>query len=121
MHTQKVRLLRRLSESEVLRVLSGKALKLYLVLLVSADRIGQEKTIDMQTMRRALGHELTRSQLLRIGAALKRRGLATLRAFSRPLKPGGHDDIWCFRVLGTRGREADGRRKVQDPRPRRRR
>lgn len=115
MHRQKIRLLRQLSGSGILSVLPGKALKLYLLLLVSAERIGREETIDVQIMRRALGHELTRSQLLRIGAALKRRGLATLRAFSRPLKPGGHDDIWCFRVLGTRGREADGRRKARAP------
>lgn len=120
MHRQKIRLLRQLSESEFLRVLPSNALKLYLVLLVSAERIGREEYIEAQTIRGALGRNLTRRQLLRLGAALGRRGLATLRLCSRPPTSGIRQDAWCFRVLsrGSRG-GSDGARKGRASRARR--
>lgn len=116
MHRQKIRLLRQLSGSEILSFLPGRALKLYLVLLVSAERIGREETIEVQIMRRALGCDLTRRQLLRIGTALERRGLAVLRPSSRMLKSGGRDDTLCCRLLDRGGRGTDGGRRARVPR-----
>jgi hypothetical protein len=114
MHRQKIQLLRQLSAPEILSSLPGKALKLYLVLLVSAERIGREETIDVQIMRRALGCDLTRRQLLRIGLALERHGLAILRPSCRTLKSGGRDDTLCFRLLdrGSRGTDGGGQARI---------
>lgn len=114
MYGQKIRLLRQLSESQMLRLLSGNALKVYLVLLVSAERIGWEESIDAQTIQRALGRKLSRREVLRIGAALERRGLAALRVFSPRRRSSGHDDAWCFRVLARGDRKGnDGGRKAR--------
>ncbi len=116
MHKQKIRLLRQLSGSEILGLLPGKALKLYLVLLVSAKRIGREETIDVQIIRRSLGCNLTRRQILRIGTALQGRGLATLRPLSRTLKSGGRDDTLWFRLLDRGNGGTDGGRRARIPR-----
>jgi hypothetical protein len=100
MQGKKIKLLEHLAESEVLRFLPGKALKAYLILLVAARRIGREETICRKTLRRGLGHRLTRRQLESIGAALQRHGLAVVR----PVPPAGESsirgDTVYFRLLG---------------------
>ena len=116
MHRHKIGLLRQLSGSEILGLLPGRVLKLYLVLLVSAEQIGREETIDLRTVHKALGREVTRLQMQRIGAALERCGLATLRPSSRRLKSGGREDTWRFRILGRAGGGSDGARKARAPR-----
>lgn len=116
MHRQKIRILRQLSESEILGFLPGVALKLYLLLLISAERIGREETICVQVLWRGLGRHLTRRQLLRVGTALRRRGLAILRPSPRPLKSGGRDDTLCFRLLNRGSTGTDGARKARAPR-----
>lgn len=112
MTRQKIRLLRQLSGSEILS-LSGRTLKLYLVLLVSARRIGRECTVDLQTLRRALGCDLTQRQLLRIGTVLERRGLALLRACRPHPRPCDVEARVCFRILKRGSGEADEARKVR--------
>lgn len=113
MSRQKIRLLRQLSESEILGLLSGRTLKLYLVLLVSAKRIEREHTIDLHTLRRALGCDLTCGQVLRIGALLERRGLALLRPCHPLLKSRGVEERLCFRILNRGSGEADGAKKMR--------
>jgi len=117
MDRQKIRLLRQLSGSEILRVLPAKALKLYLVLLVSAQRVGRKESIEVQVIQRALGNDLTRRELLRIGAALWDHDLATLRPSSRPQKSGGRRDAWSFRVLREGIRRSDVQGKARPSRP----
>ncbi len=116
MYKRKIRLLRQLSGSEILGLLPGKALKLYLVLLVSAKRIGREEAIDVQIIRRSLGCNLTRRQILRIGTELRRSGLAALRLFCRTLKSGDRDDTLCFRLLDRGDGGCDGGRRARIPR-----
>jgi hypothetical protein len=113
MSRQKIRLLRQLSESGILGPLSGRTLKLYLVLLVLAKRIGREHTTDLQTLRRALGCDLTRRQLLMIGAALERRDLAVLRPCRLLRNSCGVEERVCFRILNRKSGGADGAKKVR--------
>jgi hypothetical protein len=113
MNRQKIRLLRRLSESETLGPLSIRTLKLYLVLLVWARRIEREYTVDLRTLRRALGCELTRRQVLRIGSVLERRGLALLRPCDPLMKSADVGDRVCFRILKRGSGGADGTEKAR--------
>lgn len=120
MHRHKIDLLRELSGSEILGLLPGKALKLYLVLLAAAEHIGREETINLRTVCRALGGDLTRRQMQSMGAALKRGGLATFRPPSRTLKRADCEDTWRFRILRRASGGTDDARKGQAPRSGRR-
>lgn len=116
MRSHKIRLLRRLSESETLGRLSDKALKLYLVLLVAAKRLGREETIDPETVRKALGSDFTGRQALRIGAILEQHGLATVRLSSRARRPGDREETWHFRILGRASGGPDVQEQARSPR-----
>ncbi len=116
MHRHKIGLLRQLSGSEILGLLPGRVLKLYLVLLVSAEQIGREETIDLRTVRKALGRQLTRRQMQSMGAALERWGLATLRPSSPTMKSGDRMDNWRFRILRRANGGTDGARQARAPR-----
>jgi len=54
-------------------------LNLYLILLVSAVKIGREGWIEWGVLQRSMGGRLTRRMVQRLGDALSRRGLAKVR------------------------------------------
>ncbi|MBI2883063.1 MAG: hypothetical protein HYY11_04025 [Candidatus Methylomirabilis oxyfera] len=59
--------------------MSTEELKLYLLLLVSAVRIGEEGQIAWEVLKRGLGESLTAEKIERLGEALGRHGLARVR------------------------------------------
>lgn len=61
---------------------------MYLLLLVSAVRIGQEERIDWEVLKRGLGESLTAEKMERLGEALGRYGLAGVRV-TYPSEAGG--------------------------------
>lgn len=61
---------------------------MYLLLLVSAVRIGQEERIDWEVLKRGLGESLTAKKMERLGEALGRYGLARVRV-TYPPEAGG--------------------------------
>lgn len=56
--------------------MSTEELKLYLLLLVSAVRIGKEGQIAWEVLRRGLGESLTAEKITRLAKALSQYGLA---------------------------------------------
>lgn len=69
--------------------MSTEELKLYLLLLVSAVRIGQEEQIAWAVLKRGLGESLTAEKIALLGEALSWHGLARVRA-THTSKAGGH-------------------------------
>lgn len=61
---------------------------MYLLLLVSAVRIGQEEQIAWEVLKRGLGESLTAEKIERLGHALGRHGLARVRV-TYPSEGGG--------------------------------
>ncbi len=113
MHRRKIRLLKQLSGSDILGFLPSKALKVYLLLLASARQIGREQTIDLQIIRRVLGGDLTRGDLLEIGMVLEDCGLAAFRSTSRTPKSAGGGILLRFQLmdLGSRVGHEGGKRQ----------
>jgi len=75
---EKIRLLRRLFSEGPLNAATLEELKLYLMLLVAAGPLEEEQAIGLQTLRRALGREITLKELLNLGKHLEGRSLARL-------------------------------------------
>ena len=61
---------------------------MYLLLLVSAVRIGREERIAWEVLKRGLGESLTAEKIERLGKALGRYGLARVRV-TYPSEAGG--------------------------------
>lgn len=59
--------------------MSREELKLYLLLLVSTDKIGREGKISWGVLERSLGASLTSGRIERLTEALRRYGLVQLR------------------------------------------
>jgi hypothetical protein len=116
MRNQKLRLLRQLSESEILSSLPRNALKVYVLQLVSARQIGREEAVEVQLIRRVLGGDLTRRDLLKIATALRRCGLAALGPSLRQPKSAGGDGTLRFRLMDLGQRAGHGGRKTRVPR-----
>lgn len=76
---KRVALLKRVCRSRRFLSLSREEVRLYLLLLVSAVRIGQEERIEWEVLKRALGESLTAEKIERLGEALGRHGLARIR------------------------------------------
>ena len=70
--------------------MSTEALKLYILLLVSAVRIGEEGQIAWGVLKRGLGASLTAEKIERLGKALGRHGLARVR-MTDPSEAGGRE------------------------------
>ncbi len=68
--------------------MSTEALKLYLLLLVSAVRIGQEERIGWEILKRGLGESLTAKKIELLAEALGWHGLAMVRV-TYPSEAGG--------------------------------
>lgn len=68
--------------------MSTEELRLYLLLLVSAARIGQEERIAWEVLKRGLGESLTTEKIELLGEALGRHGLARVRV-THTSKAGG--------------------------------
>jgi hypothetical protein len=59
--------------------MSREELKLYLLLLVSTDKIGREGEISWGVLKRSLGASLTSGRIERLAEVLRRYGLVQLR------------------------------------------
>ncbi|MDE2483927.1 MAG: hypothetical protein KGL32_01575 [candidate division NC10 bacterium] len=70
--------------------MSTEELKLYLLLLVSTVRIGEEGQIVWEVVKRGLGESLTVEKIGRLGEALGRHGLARVRV-TYPPEVGGRE------------------------------
>lgn len=68
--------------------MTTEELKLYLLLLVSAVRIGQKEQIAWEVLRRGLGESLTVNKIARLAKELSRHGLARVRV-TYPSEAGG--------------------------------
>ncbi|MFQ5883062.1 MAG: hypothetical protein ACE5I9_11465 [Candidatus Methylomirabilales bacterium] len=75
----KIRLLRRLFSEGFLNAVTLEELKLYLMLLVGAEPLEEEQTIDPRTVGRALGREINPMELLQIARRLEDRSLVHIR------------------------------------------
>jgi len=67
--------------------MSREELKLYLLLLVSTRRIGQEGQIPWEVVKRSLGASLTNERFERLAEALRQYGLAHLRLTGSSQRP----------------------------------
>lgn len=76
---ERAKLLTRVCESRRFSSMPTEELKLYLLLLVSAVRIGEEGQIAWEILKRGLGESLTAEQIARLAQALSRHGLARMR------------------------------------------
>lgn len=85
---KRIALLKRICRSRWFSSMSTEELKLYLLLLVSAVKIGEEGQIAWEVLKRGLGESLTVEKIKRLGGALGRYGLATVRV-TYPSKAGG--------------------------------
>lgn len=80
---QKIALLRRICNGPWIVLLPLDALKLYLLLLANAARIGTEHAIEVPTVQRALGQKVSIARILDLGKRLEGDGLAAIRAGPR--------------------------------------
>ena len=104
---ERVKLLGRVCRSRWFSSLSREELKLYLLLLVSTVRMGQEGHIPWVVLKRGLGASLTIEKVERLAQALRRYGLAHLRLIGssrRPRRPRGDAKVEIrFTVLRFKG------------------
>lgn len=87
---KRVALLTLICRSRWFSSMSTEELKLYLLLLVSAVRIGEEGQIAWEVLKRGLGASLTVKKIERLGEALGRHGLARVRVIYSP-EAGGRE------------------------------
>ena len=84
---ERVKALRRVCRSRWFSSLSREELKLYLLLLVSTVRMGQEGQIPWVVLQRGLGASLTIEKVERLAQALRRYGLAHLHLIGSSRRP----------------------------------
>ena len=63
---------------KIFRALSTDELRLYILLLISAQGLNKEEEIDLEIIRRVFGELFTIEQLKEMGFSLKRHKLASL-------------------------------------------
>jgi hypothetical protein len=85
---EQVKLLTRVCQSRWFASMSTEELKLYLLLLVSAVRIGQEERIGWEILKRGLGESLTAKKIELLAEALDWHELARVRV-TYPSETGG--------------------------------
>ena len=85
---ERVKLLTRVCQFRWFSSMSTEELKLYLLLLVSAVRIGQEELIDWEILKRGLGESLTVKKIELLAEALGWHELARVRV-TYPSEAGG--------------------------------
>ena len=81
---ERVALLTLVCRSRWFASISTEELKLYLLLLVSAVRIGEEEQIAWEVVKRGMGGSVTVETVARLGEALVRYGLARVRVTGAP-------------------------------------
>ncbi len=115
---ERVKLLRRVCRSRWFPSMAREALKLYLLLVVSTVRVGQEGRISWQVLKKALGASLMHKKVDRLAKALKRYGLADVRVIARSGRgrgPGRRADLevrfTVFEFGVARGRSPGGLRQ----------
>jgi len=98
--------------------MAKEALKLYLLLVVSTVRVGQEGRISWEVLEKGLGASLMRKRMDRLAKVLKRYGLADIRLGGRSgqvRRPGRRADrqvrFTVFEFGAARGRSAGGLRQ----------
>jgi len=85
---EQVKLLTRVCQSRWFSSMSTEELKLYLLLLVSAVRIGQEERIGWEILKRGLGESLTAKKIELLAEVLGWHELARVRV-TYPSEAGG--------------------------------
>ncbi len=75
---ERIKLLRRVCRSRWFPSMSREELKLYLLLLVTTDKIGREEKISWGVLKRSLGPSFTSGRIKRLTEALRRYGLVHL-------------------------------------------
>lgn len=100
--------------------MSTEELKLYLLLLVSAVRIGEEGQIAWEALKRGLGEPLTAEKIELLGEALGRHGRARVRV-TYPSDLGVHQrrDVTPMIYFTVFGLKRLGGPKSRSPRRRR--
>jgi hypothetical protein len=81
---ERVALLTLVCRSRWFLSISTEELKLYLLLLVSAARIGQEEQIAWEVVRRGMGGSVTVETIERLSETLNQYGLARVRVTRAP-------------------------------------
>lgn len=96
---EKIALLRRLYQAQFFSSMPIEELRLYLLLLAAAERIGRREVIDLGIVERALGAGWGRIDLKRLGLGLFKKGLAEVA-----LPPGRTlPSRLAFTVFGLKG------------------
>ncbi|HCX89416.1 MAG: hypothetical protein COW04_04095 [Deltaproteobacteria bacterium CG12_big_fil_rev_8_21_14_0_65_43_10] len=75
---EKIEILKKVCRLKIFRDLSTDELKLYILLLISAQELNKEEQIDLEVIRRMSGEILTIEGLKEMGFSLKKHKLASL-------------------------------------------
>lgn len=75
---ERIEILKKMSKLKVFGAISTDELKLYILLLMSAQELNKKGEIDLEIIRRAFGELFTIEQLKEMGFSLKRHKLASL-------------------------------------------
>ena len=75
---EKIEILKKVCRLKIFRNLSTDELKLYILLLTSAQGLNREEEIDLEIIRRVFGEPFTIEQLKEMGFSLKKHKLASL-------------------------------------------
>ncbi|KAF0122938.1 MAG: hypothetical protein FD151_536 [bacterium] len=75
---EKIEILKKVCRLKIFRNLSTDELKLYILLLTSAQGLNKEEQIDLEIIRRVFGELFTIEQLKEMGFSLKKHKLANL-------------------------------------------
>lgn len=89
---EKIEILKKVCRLKIFRNLSTDELKLYILLLTSAQGLNKEEQIDMEIIGRVFGEFLTIEQLKEMGFSLKKHKLASL-SFSSPEEDKGRHTL----------------------------
>ncbi|MFN3476216.1 MAG: hypothetical protein ACK4Z6_01490 [Candidatus Methylomirabilales bacterium] len=111
---EKRTLLRRLCQAQFFSSMPIEELRLYLLLLAAAEKIGRRKVIDLQSVRRAFPSGWGLADLKRFGLGLFKKGLAEI-----VIPPGRAPSRLIFTVFGLKEVKGDGKKRVESRRKRR--
>ena len=120
---ERIKLLRQVCRSRWFPSMSREELKLYLLLLVSTDKIGREGEISWGVLKRSLGASLTSGRIERLTEVLRRYGLVQLRLIrssqrGRRLRKGSNFEVrfTLLRPWEARGPASRGSKQQRESR-----
>lgn len=111
---EKRALLRRLCQAQFFSSMPIEELRLYLLLLAAAEKIGRREVIDLRIVRRALPSGWGQADLKRLGLGLVKKGLAEIVIPpGKALPPRLAFTVFGLKGVGKRGARGKGGR-LQD-------